>query len=110
MRFERLLYQILLRVRSIFRRRQEEQELEAEFQFHLEEKIAQEVAAGKTFDAARYEALRAMQGLEQQKETCRDMRRSAIGQRIAMGENSKDDFYEIVGVVNCAAKSATSTR
>jgi putative ABC transport system permease protein len=73
-RLEHWLYTIPLRVRSIFRRTKVEQELEEELRFHLEHRIAQEMAAGKTLEDARYAALRAMGGIEQCKEECRDMR------------------------------------
>lgn len=75
MRLEHWWYTIPLRVRSLFRRAQVEQELEDELRFHLEHLIAQQIAAGKTADEARSAALRAMDGMEQQKERCRDMRR-----------------------------------
>lgn len=67
MRIERWLYTIPLRVRSLFNRRHVEEDLAEEMQFHLEQRMA----AGET----RYEALRAMHGLEQSKENCRDARR-----------------------------------
>jgi len=72
---ERWFYTIPLRLRSIFRRNRVEQELEEELRFHLEQRTAQEVAAGKTREEARRIALRTMEGIEQQKEVCRDMRR-----------------------------------
>jgi putative ABC transport system permease protein len=75
MRLEHWLYTIPLRVRSIFRRSKVEQELDEELRFHLEQLIAQEIATGKTPHEARRAALRAMDGIEQQKERCRDVRR-----------------------------------
>jgi putative ABC transport system permease protein len=51
-----------------------ERELDEELRFHLEERMAQEIAAGRTPAEARYVALRAMDGVEQQKEQCRDAR------------------------------------
>jgi predicted permease len=73
-RWERWLYTIPLRLRSIFRRSRVEAELSEELQFHLEQRALGEMAAGKTAEEARYAALRAMDGLEQRKEECRDMR------------------------------------
>lgn len=75
MRLEHWLYTIPLRVRSLFRRIQVERELDEELAFHLEERIRQEVRTGKTPEEARYAALRAMEGMEQRKEECRDARR-----------------------------------
>jgi predicted permease len=68
------IYTVPLRLRSIFRRSQVERELEEELRFHLEARIQDEIAAGRTPEQARYAALRAMDGMEQRKEECRDMR------------------------------------
>ena len=67
-------YSIPLRMRSIFRRTRVEEELDEEFRFHLDQLIAQEMADGKTSVEARRNALRAMDGIERQKQNCRDMR------------------------------------
>src|SRR5579863_6318135 len=74
-RLEHWLYTIPLRVRSIFRRAKVEQELDEELHLHLEQLMAQEMAAGKTPDEARISSLKAMDGIERRKEECRDMRR-----------------------------------
>src|ERR1700693_3309917 len=75
MRLEHWLYTIPLRLRSLFWRSRIEQDLDEELHFHLEQRIEQEIAAGRTPEQARYTALHAMEGIEQQKEECRDMRR-----------------------------------
>ena len=72
MRIEHWLYTLPLRVRSLFRRRQVEQELDEELQFHLERKAEEYIAQGLTPEKARQAALRSMQGLTQRKEECRD--------------------------------------
>ena len=74
MRLEHWIYTIPLRLRSLFRRQQVEQELDEELQYHLERKIEENLARGLTPEEARYAAMRAMEGLDQQKEQCRDMR------------------------------------
>jgi predicted permease len=74
MRLERWLYVVPLKLRSLFRRRQVDRELDEELQYHLERKIEERVARGLTPEEARYAALRDMQGIEQRKEECRDMR------------------------------------
>lgn len=74
MRLEHWFYTIPLRLRSLFRRSQVERELDEEFHFHLARRIEQEMVLGKTWEEARYAALRAMQGFEQRKEECRDAR------------------------------------
>jgi predicted permease len=78
MRLEHWLYTIPLRLRSLFRRARIEDELDEELRFHLEQRIAQEIAGGKTPEDARYIALQSMEGLEQRKEECRDMRRMNV--------------------------------
>ena len=75
MRPQHWLYTIPLRLRSLFRRRHVEQELNEELQFHLERKIEEGIAKGLSPKEARYAAMRAMDGLEQRKEEMRDMRR-----------------------------------
>jgi predicted permease len=49
-------------------------DLDEELRFHLEQQIAQNIAAGMSPEAARYAALRAFGGVEQIKEECRDAR------------------------------------
>lgn len=85
MRFEHWIYTLPLRLRSLFRRDRMERELDEELQFHLEQRIRQEMASGKGPAEARYAALRAMQGVEQSKEECRDAR------KVSMIENLKQD-------------------
>jgi predicted permease len=75
MRPQHWLYTIPLRLRSLFRRRHVEQELNEELQFHLEQKIEEGIANGLSRKEARYAAMRAMDGLELRKEEMRDMRR-----------------------------------
>jgi predicted permease len=74
MRPQHWLYTIPLRLRSLFRRSNVEQELSEELQFHLENKFEEGIARGLSPKEARYAALRAMGGLEQRKEEIRDMR------------------------------------
>ena len=75
MRFEHWFYTIPLRLRSLLRRSEVDGELDEEIRYHLERKIEEHIAGGMTAEEARYAALRAMGGVEQQKEKCRDMRR-----------------------------------
>ena len=75
MRPQHWLYTIPLRLRSLFRRRHVERELNEELQFHLEHKIEEGIANGLSPKEARYAAMRAMDGLEQRKQEMRDMLR-----------------------------------
>jgi len=70
------LYTTPLRLRSLFRRRDVERELDEEMQFHIERRIQEEIAKGLGPEEAYYVAIRAMDGIEQRKEECRDMRRT----------------------------------
>jgi predicted permease len=68
------LKELLHSIRSLFRRRREEQQLDEELQFHLERQSEQNLAAGMSPEEARYAALRLFGGVQQVKEQCRDMR------------------------------------
>jgi predicted permease len=78
MRLIRWFYTVPLRLRSLFRRKQVEQELDEEFRYHLERHIEENMAKGMTEEEARNAALRAIGGIEQRKEECRDMRRVRV--------------------------------
>jgi putative ABC transport system permease protein len=69
-------YTIPLRLRSLFRRRRVEQELDDEIRFHLEREIQERVALGNDPREARRQALLALDGVERCKDACRDMRRT----------------------------------
>ena len=75
MRIEHWLYTAPLRVRSLFRRRLVDQELDDELRYHLERQTEEFLAQGLAPEQARRSALRAMDGLTQRKEECRDTRR-----------------------------------
>ncbi len=76
MRFERWIYKLPLRLRSLARRGLVERELDEELRYHIDRQTEENVAKGMTGEEARYAALRAMGGVEQQKEECRDMRKT----------------------------------
>ncbi len=75
MRIKHWFYTVPLRLRSLLRRAQVEQELDEELRYHLERQVEENIAKGMTPEEARYAALRAMGGVERRKEECRDMRR-----------------------------------
>ena len=70
----RVLDRIRLRLRSLFRRRSLDRELEDEFGFHLDQLVEEEMAAGLAPDEARRSAVRKMGGMLQFQEESRDMR------------------------------------
>ena len=65
---------IRLRVRSVLRRGRVEDELRDELQFHIDRLADEHIARGMRPEDARVAALRAMGGVEQRKEECRDVR------------------------------------
>lgn len=71
----RWFYKVRLRLRTLLRRNQVEQELDEEFRYHLDQRVEQEIARGLAPEEARHVAVRAMEGIEQKKEECRDVRR-----------------------------------
>ena len=66
---------VRLRLRSLFRRRNVDRELDDELRFHLDRLVDENIAAGATPDEARKLALLKMGGITQFQEECRDMRR-----------------------------------
>jgi putative ABC transport system permease protein len=74
----RWIRRLILRLRSLFLRGRVERELAEEFQFHLDERVAAEIARGLAPQEARRMALRAMDGMEQRKEECRDARGTQV--------------------------------
>jgi hypothetical protein len=62
MRNGRWFYKLRLRCRTIFQRNQVERELDEELRFHIDHRVEQEIARGLTPEAARYVAVRAMEG------------------------------------------------
>jgi putative ABC transport system permease protein len=75
MRSERWLFTIPLRLRSLFRRAQADQELDDELRDHVDQKTEEYVAKGLAPEEARRQALLEMGGIEKRKEECRDARR-----------------------------------
>ena len=74
MRLEQWIYKLPLRLRSLLRRSRVEQELREEFEYHLQRKIEYLESQGMREAEARNQAMRAMTGMEQQKERCREAR------------------------------------
>jgi putative ABC transport system permease protein len=71
----RVLAKVRLRLRSLFRRRDLDLQLEDEFRFHLDQLVEEEMAAGLAPEDARRSALRKMGGVLQFQEQSRDTRR-----------------------------------
>ena len=75
MRPEHWLFTIPLRLRSLFRWAQADQELDDELRDHLERKTEEYVAQGMTQEQAHCRARLDLGGIEQAKEKCREARR-----------------------------------
>ena len=75
MRPEHWLYTIPLRLRSLLRRAQADQELDDELRDHVEQRTEEFVAQGMTQEEALRRARLDLGGIEQTKENCRDARR-----------------------------------
>src|SRR5437588_2209352 len=75
MRPEHWLYTIPLRLRSLFRWAQADQELDDELRDHLDRKTEEYMAQGMKSEEARRHARIDLDGIEQTKEKCRDARR-----------------------------------
>jgi predicted permease len=78
MRPEHWLYTIPLRLRSLFRREQAEEQLDDELRDHLEQATAAYIARGMTREEAQRRARIEMDGIEQTKERCRETRRVGV--------------------------------
>src|SRR5438046_8818046 len=75
MRPEHWLYAIPLRLRSLLRWAQADQELDDELRDHIERATQEYVAQGMTQEVAHRRARLDLGGIEQTKEKCRDARR-----------------------------------
>ncbi len=65
---------LFIRLRSVFRRKSAEQDLDDELRFHYEQQVAKFLKAGVLPNDARRQARLAIGGMEQIKEECRDAR------------------------------------
>jgi predicted permease len=70
----RIIQKVRLRLRSLFRRRRVECELDAELRFHVDQQMEENMLAGMGPAEAHRTALRAIGDLTHHREECRDMR------------------------------------
>jgi predicted permease len=72
--FESWFRVLSLRLKSLFHRQRAEAELDEELLFHIARLTEHNTAKGMSLQDAHYQALKAMEGYEQKKEECRDLR------------------------------------
>src|SRR5437868_5014786 len=78
MDIQQWFYSLPVRWRSLFRSHQADQELKEELREHLDQQIEANVAQGMSREEARYSALRALGGMTQIEQQCRDARGGSV--------------------------------
>src|SRR5262245_48740781 len=115
MRLEHWFYILPLCLRSLLRRRRADQELDEELHDHVQRRIEWAVERGEDPSEARRAALRALGGLDQAKERCRDARRVAwiedLGRdlRYALRMVHRDPRFAATAIVSLALAIGLNT-
>ena len=108
MPFERWLYVLSLRWRSLFRRRHVDGDLDDEIRHHVELAAEEHVAKGMDAATARRLVIRQLGGVDRVKERCRDARGTELADTIALDVRyalrtlRRNPAFAIVAVVTLA--------
>jgi predicted permease len=108
MAVDRLWQVVRLRLRSLIAGSSVDRELDEELRDHVERQVEVNIAGGMTPEAARTAALRAIGGIEQRKEECRDTRgigafeRAASDTRYAVRVLKRSPVFASVAIASLA--------
>ena len=83
MDIQQWLYSLPLRLRSFFRPDQVDEEMKDELREHIEQQVRENVARGMSPEQARYSAMRALGGITQIEQQCREARGGSFLQDVA---------------------------